>query len=353
MKSDSLNLLLSPRSGKKLYLKNEVMVKNKIKSGVIFDEEGNEYKIVDFIPRFVRKTTGDNTASSFGYKWKTFVKASLNKQEKNIKIFLDDYGWDLNEFRNFLSTRKRILDVGCGTGYISNWISSETNAEVFGVDISTSVDEARKHFCSNDKQNLQFIQADIAELPFKNEFFDLIVCKEVIHHTPEPRKNFSKLANLLAPGGVIHIYVYKKKGPIREFCDDYVRAYTTKLSVEECSKFAEVMTELGKSLREMNVTIKIPKDIPYLNIPAGNYDLQRFIYLHMFKCWWDDEEDRDYSNAVNFDWYHPQYAFRYTEDEIKEWFIEEGIKIENLNVLEAGIAIRGIKSLKYLQYIGH
>jgi hypothetical protein len=169
------------------------------------------------------------------------------------------------------------------------------------------------------------------------------VCKEVIHHTQQPRENFSKLVKLLAVGGVIQIYAYKKKGPIREFSDDFIRSYTTNLTVEECLKFAKIMTKLGKSLREAKVNITISDDIPFLNIKAGVYDLQRFIYWNVLKCWWDDEGDYNYSDAVNFDWYHPRHASRYSVEEIKKWFDEENIKIDNLNILDAGIAVRGTK----------
>jgi hypothetical protein len=165
----------------------------------------------------------------------------------------------------------------------------------------------------------------------------------MIHHTPEPRKIFSKLVKNLKKGGTICIYVYNKKGPIREFCDDDIRSFTTKQSVSECEKFAESMIEFGKSLREMNIKIKVPKDIPFLEIPAGEYDLQRFVYWNFFKCWWDDDGNKDYSNAVNFDWYHPPYAFGYTKKEFQNWFDEENLKIDNFNPLESGFAIRATK----------
>lgn len=333
-----LEFLKHPKTKKNILIQNQIFEDGEIKSGIINDEN-NQYRIENFIPRFI--TDDSKTLESFSFKWKTYVNSALEKQEENKTIFLQQYGWKLNDFLTFLSTRKKILDIGCGIGYISNWISSETKGHVFGVDLSASVDEARKVFKS--KQNLQFIQADIAELPFDEKFFDLIVCKEMIHHTSEPRKNFSKLVKLLRSGGEICVYVYNKKGPIREFCDDYLRSFTTKLSEDECQNFAKAMTEFGKSLRESKTVINVPVDIPYLKIKAGNYDLQRFIYWNILKCWWDDNGNKEYSNAINFDWYHPPYAFRYSEEEIKKWFSEENLIIQNFNALESGFAVRGIK----------
>jgi len=344
MKERFLSDLVSPSTNLELRLKNEIIENNEIKEGVLYDAQGNEYKISNFIPRFVKSKTSDTTKQSFSYKWNTFVDAAISKQEENKHLFLQHYGLDTKKFRNYLSNCNKILDVGCGIGYISNWLSSETNGNVFGVDLSESVNVAYEHFSKKSIQNLQFIQADIAELPFKENTFDLIICKEMIHHTPEPRKIFGKLIKFLKKNGSIFIYVYNKKGPIREFCDDYFRKFTTKLSVDECHKFAEAMTELGRSLREMKVNITVPKDIPYLNIKSGEYDLQRFIYWNIFKCWWDDKGNRDYSNAVNFDWYHPPYAFRYEENEFKKWFEEENFIIKNFNSLDSGFAVRATKS---------
>lgn len=339
MKKELVKIIKSPKSKSQLVLHDEVFENNEIKSGTLTDDMNNQFKIVDYIPRFVDHNS--QTIESFSYKWTKFLSAGLSKQEQNKQIFLQHYGWNHDQFQNFLSTRNKILDVGCGIGYISNWMATESNANVFGVDISSSVDKAFESF--SNKKNINFIQADMGKLPFEEKFFDFIVVKESIHHTPEPRNNFSKLVKLLDKNGVIVVYVYKKKGPIREFCDDFIRSKTTKMNVDECYDFAVAMTEFGRSLREKKIDIEVPMDIPLLNIKSGTYDLQRFVYWNFFKCFWDDEGNRDYSIAVNFDWYHPEDAFRYTPDEIKEWFAEENVRIDNFEILDAGIAVRGTK----------
>lgn len=339
MKEDLLNFLVSPKSKSKLKLSNNE--KNGSNTTLV-DSEGNEFPIINNIPRFVSQIEKTPTNQSFSYKWNTFNDAALSKQESNKKLFLEHYNFTNESFKQYLSQKSTILDIGCGIGYISNWIASEFHKTVFGVDLTNSVDVGEKYFSENEN-NPNFIQADVGELPFENHTLDMIIAKEMIHHTPEPRKNFSKLVNLLKPGGSILIYVYNKKGPIREFCDDYIRKFTTKLSEEDCHKFSKIMTKLGKSLREQKITITIPEDIPYLDISKGNYDLQRFIYWNFFKCWWDDNGNVEYSDAVNFDWYHPPDAFRYSENEFKKWFSEEELVIESFNSLESGYAVRAVK----------
>ena len=83
--------------------------------------------------------------------------------------------------------------------------------------------------------------------------------------------------------GIISIYIYKKKGPIREFTDDYIRESSTNMTEKECIELSKELSYLGKNLSKIKNKIKIPKDIPLLKIKAGTYDIQRFIYWNFIK----------------------------------------------------------------------
>ena len=76
-------------------------------------------------------------------------------------------------------------------------------------------------------------------------------------------------------------------------------------------------------------------------VRKGRYNLQRFIYWHVLKCFWNDDYPREMNIMVNFDWYHPQDAFRYSPDEIRRWFEESQVEIVNFDVIESGISVRG------------
>ena len=129
------------------------------------------------------------------------------------------------------------------------------------------------------------MQADLTRLPFANDYFDFIGCDQVIHHTPDTRASLHGLVEHLAPRGHLAFYVYKRKGPIREFCDDYIRERTVQIAAEECLEISEAITKLGKALTDLRVTVDVPEDIPLLGIKAGKKDIQRFIYWNVFKCY--------------------------------------------------------------------
>ena len=101
-----------------------------------------------------------------------------------------------------------------------------------------------------------FFKGDIANLPFKKESLDFILCDQVIHHTENPQKTYAHLASLLTPNGKFACYVYAKKALPRELFDDYFRTETHSLSHEEMWQFSDQLTELGKTLSELTVEAK-------------------------------------------------------------------------------------------------
>jgi hypothetical protein len=165
----------------------------------------------------------------------------------------------------------------------------------------------------------------------------------VLHHTKDTKSSFKILAKLLAKKGLISIYVYKIKGPAREFADNFIRESTVKMTEQQCIDFSKDMALLGKNLSKIKKTITIPRDIPVLQIKAGTYDIQRFIYWNFLKCWWSKEVPFEQSVATNFDWYFPEYAYRHDPKEVKKWFKDSKLKIVHFNEIESGISLNGKK----------
>jgi hypothetical protein len=111
------------------------------------------------------------------------------------------------------------------------------------------------------------------------------------------------------------------------------------MSPEDCMKFSEQMTKLGKALSDLKVTIDVPEDIDLLGIKAGKQDIQRFIYWNVFKCYWNDTMDFHSNVITNFDWYHPLHAHRHTRAEVERWCAEEHLSIRHIDEQESGISV--------------
>ena len=148
-----------------------------------------------------------------------------------------------------MKTKKTILEAGTGVGNTAKLLSSNSQSTVFAIDASESIEFAYKKY--GKIQNIHFLQADIRKLPFKKNFFDFICSDQVLHHTKDTESSFKMLSKLLVKKGIISIYVYRKKGPMREFADDFIRKTTIKMSEKQCMEFSKNMAELGKSLSQI------------------------------------------------------------------------------------------------------
>ena len=286
-----------------------------------------------------------NTADSFRDKWDKNTDLAFSE---TLREGSDIFSWILNrngfsnsqELAGFLESKRRVLDAGCGNGRVMalfKQCSSAESTEIVGIDLVSS-NVARKNL--GQLENVFVYERDLlGDLSDLGEF-DFIYCQEVLHHTEDPQAAFHNLCNVLAPGGEIAIYVYKKKAPAREFVDDYIREKISNLPYAEAIAVCEQITELEKSLSEYKFKIDVPQ-VDVLEIQAGEYDLQRFIYHFFAKCFWNPELSYRDNVAINYDWYHPQLSTRHTLDEVREWFSSGGLRIIHEFEDFYGITVRG------------
>jgi hypothetical protein len=143
----------------------------------------------------------------------------------------------------------------------------------------------------------------------------------------EPPAAVARLWSLVRTGGHLAIYVYRKKAPIREFTDDYLRERITTMDFARAWEACRPLTELGKALSDLNVEFELPSDIPELGMRAGRYDLQRFLYYNVLKMFWNDGMTFDENNLVNVDWFHPAFTYRHTPEEVEGWLRELGMNV--------------------------
>lgn len=340
MKLSLVNLLCSPLDGSPLRLEVTTQTDGEVTAGYLLDASSNRFPIIEGIPMFAQESASDDT---FSFKWQ-LIGNSYGHEGRTRSIrqdwYLERFGFGTRErLLDFLQNKKLILDAGTGSG-VDAAMFAESKATILAIDMSQPAASATHHHLGH-LPNVHVLQADLSRLPFPPGIFDYISCDQVLHHTPNPAQSFAALVRHLHRGGYMALYVYNRKGPIREFTDDYLRSYTTQMTARECYEFCRVITLLGKSLSDLKAKVQIPFDIPLLHIKAGSHDVQRFFYWNVMKCFWNDEYNFVTNTAINFDWYHPKYASRYTPEEVRNWFEQQGFEIEALNVVPSGIAVLG------------
>ncbi len=101
---------------------------------------------------------------------------------------------------------KRVLDIGCGTGYGTAELAKYA-ATTAGVDIAPdALDYARSHFA-----DVQFDQAPADRLPFPDESFDFITAFEVIEHLTDWRTLVGEARRVLRPNGLFLVSTPNKR----------------------------------------------------------------------------------------------------------------------------------------------
>ncbi|HLB01517.1 MAG TPA: class I SAM-dependent methyltransferase [Nitrospiria bacterium] len=99
---------------------------------------------------------------------------------------------------------KRVLDVGCGTGY-HTLRAAQFCQEIVGLDVSPeSIELARKQVKELGLSNVSFVCSDINHNPFPNEAFDCVIAYgDVIGHIPDYRMALSEISRITIPGALL------------------------------------------------------------------------------------------------------------------------------------------------------
>jgi SAM-dependent methyltransferase len=282
------------------------------------------------------------TGEAFAYKWQqrsTFESpASLARMR----------AWLIERYGDVASSawlpdhgaRPLLLDAGCGAGMSALELFGPVLARVryLGVDVSAAVDVARERFEARGLA-AAFLQADVCSLPLPERSVDLVFSEGVLHHTASTAAALKALARLLKPGGRFLFYVYRRKGPVREFTDDLVREKLRDLPPAAAWKAMEPLTRLGIALGELNAEITVPEPVELLGIPAGRVSVQRLFYWHVAKAFYHPDLTLDEMNHINFDWYAPAHAHRQSPEEVRRWCDECGLAVEREVIEEAGITV--------------
>ncbi len=96
---------------------------------------------------------------------------------------------------------RRLLDVGCGTGWFSRR-AAELGADVVSLDIGHALLLKVREKCATG-----LVAADACALSFPDNVFDIVVASESIEHTLDPKQALAELHRVLRPGGTLIVTI--------------------------------------------------------------------------------------------------------------------------------------------------
>ncbi|MCX6171107.1 MAG: class I SAM-dependent methyltransferase [Ignavibacteriales bacterium] len=178
---------------------------------------GQSFPVVDSIPMLYWPNEWDRTIGDVTEEIKSFyeenpfpnydefdsVESLIDKARKGLfaKLLDDQILYNAN-----------ILECGCGTGQMTNFLSI-ANRTIIGTDICmNSLNLAHKFKNSNNLDDAHFYQMNLFRPCFKPNTFDLVIANGVLHHTSNPFLAFKSISTLVKPNGYILIGLYHKYG---------------------------------------------------------------------------------------------------------------------------------------------
>lgn len=295
-------------------------------------------------------TSQEQTQRAFSFIWEGEDRF---QSEGSLQALRDWYLLNYGDIANApwwsdYGDRPLVLEAGCGAGIsgTETFGSRLQSVRYLGVDISTAIDRAARRFLARGLTGAAFLQTSLMDVPVPDGTVDVIFSQGVLHHTDDTRAAILALAPKLRAGGRFAFYVYRRKGPIREFTDDYVRAKLQAMDPEQAWEAMKPLTRLGNLLGSLDLEVDIPERIDLLDIPAGRINLQRLFYWHIFKAFHHPDMTFDELNHINLDWYAPINAHRQSPEEVRAWCDEAGFDIEHEHLQESGISIIARKRYK-------
>lgn len=273
---------------------------NKTQESLAFDNDcliskTTKVPIIKSIPRFV---DDKNYAISFGKQWNTFQQTqldsftgspiSLNRLETALQTSIQD----LNGIK--------VLEAGSGAGRFTE-ILARSNSEIYTFDISNAIEANWKN--NNKFNNLTFFQANIEDIPFKDNFFDLIICLGVIQHTPSSEKTIKELHRVVKPNGRIVFDHYKKH--IGHYFSLYIpiwhiiKRLPKDLQLKTTNFLTKIFFPIHWAFRNSNLMQFLLRRISPISFYYGQFDLSKEMHFEFSKLDTHDKNTDVYKHHLS------------------------------------------------------
>lgn len=158
----------------------------------------------------------------------------LNRNLDEVPLFAKIREWVKKE------RPARVLDVGCGIGYLLSWLCQKTGSEGWGIDSSKeAINQATKLY-----SRINFSLGEVTDLPFEDKFFDCVLMANLIEHLEEKKqkKALAEAKRVLKDKGLLIVSTPDKNSLYARF---WIHDPTHKKELNR----SEVIKLVGKDFR--------------------------------------------------------------------------------------------------------
>ena len=155
-------------------------------------------------------------------------------------------------FKNYPYKNLRILEIGCGRGTASIYLSKKLNCKVTGIDFSENSIEIAKKNAKFHFSEAEFFIADLFEpksilenTKNTNKNFDVIISLGVLEHIERIDKCFKIHNQLLVPNGLFCAMVVPEKKSIQNYFS-FINRFLSFITLLISPKFRDKFSHLDK-----------------------------------------------------------------------------------------------------------
>lgn len=134
----------------------------------------------------------------------SFLQRALHKLQNSLVFFYDTRLIERILRISNVASVNSILEVGCGQGTDTILISRHTH-QIVAIDVSLPALKVARTLSrmKAESEKISFVVSDAQCLPLRDDLFDVVFCKDLLHHVPHPKSTLSEMKRVAKEGGKV------------------------------------------------------------------------------------------------------------------------------------------------------
>jgi ubiquinone/menaquinone biosynthesis C-methylase UbiE len=174
---------------------------------------------------------------------------------------------------------RKVLELGCGNGHITEYISDNTQWSILGIDIAENAISEAQSRTIEKREKLNFEVKSMDNLDYEKESFDAVISIDTLYFVKSMEGTLEDMMRILRPDGSVYIFYHVP--PFEE---------------EEKRKSPERNSDLGQLLKKMGLSYRV-KD--FTNENRQHWELKRKVLAELKDKFEEEGNMFLYNNRMN------------------------------------------------------